>query len=162
RFAWLALVFALGLMAKPMMVSLPAVLVLLDLWPLGRIRDRATLWRSIREKALLFGLAVASSVVTFIVQRRSGAVVTMEDVPLAHRLANAVVSYGRYLAKLAWPAGLTPYYPNLGAVPGAEVAGVAIGLALVTWIAVRQRKTMPWLLTGWLWYLGMLIPVIGI
>ncbi len=158
---WIALLcFALGLMAKPMLVTLPCVLLLLDFWPLRR--TPFSLARLAWEKWPFFLLTIVSSVVTFLAQRGGEAVVTMKKFPASARLANALVSYARYLAKLFWPADLAVIYPLPTRVPLWEVAGalgLLVALSLWTW---RGRRVRPHLLTGWLWFLGTLVPVIGL
>jgi tetratricopeptide (TPR) repeat protein len=171
RQALLIGVFGLGLMAKPMLVTLPFVLVLLDVWPLGRLRGRPRnvgyraptrpLWGLVAEKWPLLGLSLASAVITFLVQRRGGAVASVESVAPAQRVANALLAFWRYVGMSAWPRGLCPFYPSHPAAPGLVVAAVA-GLAAVTWVFVSQGRRRPYLLVGWLWYLGMLVPVIGL
>jgi tetratricopeptide (TPR) repeat protein len=163
--------FCAGLLCKPVLVTFPFVLLLLDAWPLGRLdvppgRRGAAALRLVAEKLPLFVLAAAASVVFFEAQRRGGAVVALEAIPLAPRVANAAVAYVGYLAALAWPAGLAVHYPfrDLLAEPGgaARVAACAAVLAAVSVGAVRARRARPYLLVGWLWYLGMLVPMIGI
>jgi len=169
-FRWYGLVFACfaaGLLAKPMLVTVPCVLQLLDFWPLGRLRslganstDRAkTLSRLALEKVPLFLLSAASAVVTFVAQKQGGAV---SAIPFTLRAANAVVSVPRYLAKIFWPANLCALYPHPGRWAGAAIvasAALSIALSVVAW---RWRNRRPWVLVGWLWFLGMLVPVIGL
>ncbi|MEW6270860.1 MAG: tetratricopeptide repeat protein [Thermodesulfobacteriota bacterium] len=172
RYAAVAALFVLGLLAKPMVVTLPAALLLLDLWPLGRARgaepgagSAATLraWRPlVVEKLPLFALALASSIVTFEAQRRSGAVASLDVLPAVVRLQNAAVVYVEYLRSLAWPTGLAAFYPYRTAFPPGEVAGSVAVLLAISALAVRLRRTHPYVLVGWLWYLGTLVPVIGI
>ena len=170
RMVWRALaLFALGLLAKPMLVTLPFVLLLLDVWPLGRVRGRRIPpWRLVAEKTPLFVLAAASCVVTWLAQRRGGAASSLEAVPVADRLANAAVAFGAYLAKTAWPSALAVFYPH----PSLLDRGMAPG----PWRSRRRRRghrggdgagapparRRPWLAVGWLWYLGTLVPVIGL
>ena len=166
RYAAMILLFALGLAAKPMLVTLPFVLLLLDLWPLRRIEspgDAAAWLRLAREKLPLFVLAFASCAITWLAQRQRGAMSFGDRVALGARLANAVVSYAAYLVDAVWPAGLSVFYPHPGTGPPVwEVAGAALLLAAGTALAWRARRSRPYLLVGWLWYLGMLVPVIGI
>jgi len=172
RYAVLMLALALGLMAKPMLVTLPFVLLLLDVWPLGRLagtgRSKAARARArplrglISEKWPLFALAAGSALVTFAVQRRIGAVVSVELAPPAHRIANAVLSYWRYVGQTIWPEGLAVFYPYR---PDANWAGAivgALGLALVTAACGFLMRRRPYLAVGWLWYVGVLVPVIGL
>ncbi len=161
RFAWVSLLLALGLTAKPMLVTLPFLLLLLDHWPLGRSRNES--WRRlVVEKLPLFGLAALSGVVTIAVQRAGGALGSMELYPLGARISNAVVSCAGYLRKMVWPADLAVFYPHPGSewVPWRVAAAAAVILA-VSVLAVRMRRRHPALLTGWLWYLVTLAPVIG-
>ena len=162
RYAWVAIALLAGLLAKPMLVTLPFVLLLLDHWPLGRTRETSMRNLAI-EKLPLLPLVIASSVVTYLVQVRGGAVSSLEVFPLHVRLLNAIVSCGAYLVQAAWPARLSFFYPHPGGPPPAWQVGVS-GLALlaVTWLAVRERSRRPYLLTGWLWYLLTLVPVIGL
>jgi len=163
RYALVALGLALGLMAKPMLVTLPATLLLLDAWPLGRLRSRAELWPRVREKLPLLPLVIASCVITVLVQRRGGAVGSLEGFPLAARVGNAIVAYAAYLWKLFWPVDLyVPYLHPRGAISAAAVAGAAALLVALTAVAIRLRATRPYILVGWLWYLGTLVPVIGL
>jgi len=157
RYALVAAAFCLGLMAKPMIVTLPLLLMLLDLWPLGR-RQRFA------EKLPLFGLAIAASIATFVVQEHSGAVRELAVFPLGERIANALVSYIVYIWKTIWPSGLAVFYPYPAQVPAwqAAAAAMALALALVTIAAIRQPKARAYLTVGWLWYLITLAPVIGI
>ena len=158
----LALVsFALGLMAKPMLVTLPCVLLLLDFWPLRRT-DNLSLVRRILEKLPFFALSIASSIVTFIVQRSSGSVRTLDYIPLDSRILNSLIAYCRYIGKLCWPSDLAVFYPMPDYVSGwlGLVAGVSLLGLTILLFALRKRR--PELLVGWLWFIGMLVPVIGI
>ena len=151
------LLFALGLMAKPMLVTLPFVLLLLDCWPLRR-KDGPR--RLLTEKIPFFLLAAASSVVTYRVQQQGGSV--SSSFPLDDRLANAVISYARYLGKTFWPVHLASYYPHPGHWPQVEVVVAAVFLALVTGLVVWQARGQPYLAVGWFWFLGALVPAIGV
>jgi tetratricopeptide (TPR) repeat protein len=152
--------FALGLMAKPMLVTLPFILLLLDYWPLQRLR--APYARLLSEKIPFFILAAASCAAAFWAQRQGGAVISLAYLPLASRLENIPVSYLRYLGKTFWPAPLAVFYPMPGRWPVWEIAGAGAVLALVTaWVLWRARAQR-YLATGWLWFLGMLAPVIGL
>jgi len=160
RYGAMLVLFALGLMAKPMLVTLPFTLLLLDIWPLGR---GAVAWsRRITEKLSLFALVIASSIITAIVQRQGGAVGTLDLIPISDRLANAVLSYGRYLKVLVWPVDLAVFYPYVRQLPVPEVAGAGLVLAAITTMAWRLRASQPYLLVGWLWFIGTLVPVIGL
>lgn len=149
-----------GLLAKPMLVTLPFTLLLLDVWPLRRWR-RHDAWPLVREKLPWFGLSLASSIVTFRVQRASGAVAALESFPLGERIQNALVAYAAYLRDCFWPMGLAPYYPRATPSPGAVAlaAGGLLALSLGAWALRRAR---PGVLVGWLFFLGTLVPVIGL
>ena len=165
RPGWYAAVVAgtaLALMSKPMAVTLPLVLLLLDFWPLGRL-SRATAVRLCLEKLPLLVLAAIVSAVTFQAHLRGGTVVAMEAIPPRARLANAVVSYLAYVFKLAWPARLGVFYPHReGSVPAAQVVAAAFVLLAVTAAVLWAARRAPYLAVGWLWYLVTLLPVIGI
>ncbi|HZS55358.1 MAG TPA: tetratricopeptide repeat protein [Bryobacteraceae bacterium] len=155
RYALVLLSFCLDLMSKPMAVTLPIVLLLLDYWPL----KRKGAWL---EKVPLFALAAASAVITFAVQQSSGAVKTLATFPLPLRIENALVSYGVYLAKTFWPSRLAVFYPFPADIPIWKpiVAVLVIGaMSLLVW---RLRVRQPYLIVGWLWFLITLLPVIGI
>ena len=204
------LLFALGLMAKPMLVSLPIILLLMDYWPLvrgwkhhspspsTRQTKRDALQRSsgqanapkgehlankekvpdpiasslpsirsvlsaVPEKIPLFALAAASCIVTLVAQKAGGAIGSMEVYPLGVRVANALVSYIAYLWKMLWPQGLAVYYPHpINNLPLWQSVGSAIILVFISLLAVLQRRTRPYMLVGWLWYVLTLIPVIGL
>jgi Flp pilus assembly protein TadD len=150
---------ALGLMAKPMLVTTPFLLLLLDIWPLRR----SGTWRAlIVEKLPLFGLIVLSSIITFVAQQRGGAVAELTTVPVALRLENAIVSYVAYIAKMVWPVDLTMIYPLPGMIPMWKVAGGVIVLIGISVLVLRQSAARPYLPVGWFWYVGTLVPVIGI
>jgi tetratricopeptide (TPR) repeat protein len=162
----LALVFfALSLMSKPMLVTLPFVLLLLDYWPLGRVtRDKwqVTGGKLVMEQIPFFVLSAGSCVITFLAQRHGGAMVLMADQSLAARLENAVVSYGRYLGKLFWPENLAVLYPVVDHWPALTILAVTFLLLAVSAAALLMRRTQPYLMTGWFWYLGTLVPVLGL
>ena len=173
RIGWylLALLFfALGLMSKPMLVTLPFVLLLLDYWPLGRFEFgediKHTRWGNLykltREKVPFFVLSAISSVITFLVQQGGGAVVLFDRFPILLRTANALISYLRYIEKMFWPSGLAVLYPVSRLMPiWLSVASVVLILAAFKWIISlsRSHKYLP---VGWLWYVGTLVPVIGL
>ena len=171
------LCFALGLLCKPMLVTLPFVLLLLDWWPLRRVpgaegqesgsrntqhATRNTLSRLLVEKLPFLALCLASSVVTFLVQRKGGAVSPLEALSVPARVANAVVSYARYLGKTFWPEDLSVLYPHPGHWPAWQVGGALGLLGFVTVTAILLRRRMPFVIVGWLWFVGMLVPVIGL
>ncbi len=163
-------VFALGLMAKPMLVTLPFVLLLLDYWPLGRFQDkRAEIrnsqgfrWHLVWEKIPLFGLSVISCIITLLIEGK-GVGMSLDSAPLKVRLLNIPIAYLTYLGKMLWPSKLAVFYPHTGdnlAMSESIVAGLLlVGVSIfVIWLAPRHR----YLLVGWLWYLGTLVPVIGL
>jgi tetratricopeptide (TPR) repeat protein len=159
---WLAWVcFALGLLSKPMLVTWPFVLLLLDYWPLQRFQPGRA-WRLVVEKLPFFALAAAASLMTFHVQQQTGAMKILENLTLASRCENAVISYGRYLLKLIWPVDLAFFYPYPGHWPAGWVvlAGALLaGISIMVWLA---RRRYPFLPVGWFWFLGTLVPVIGL
>ena len=149
--------FAVGLMAKPMLVTLPVVLVLLDIWPLKR-----DAMKSLREKLPFFALALAGSIVTYLVQKTSGAVENVGAYPLGLRIANALVSYTTYIVKMVWPSGLAVFYPYPRELPLWEGALATVPLIVISAFAIRSFRHRPYFAIGWLWYLGTLVPVIGL
>jgi len=153
--------FALGLMAKPMVVTLPFTLLLLDWWPLQRVPVKG--WpRLAWEKAPLFALAALSSVITYRAQASAGAMSLARVSDWTSRAANALVSYPRYLGSIAWPTRLSVYYPfPEGGIPAWQVAAAGALLLVLSAAALRWRLRRPYLLTGWLWFLGTLVPVAG-
>jgi Flp pilus assembly protein TadD len=156
---------ALGLMAKPMLVTLPFVLLLLDVWPLKRIgpqTDATEVVRLLREKLPLLVLAGASGLITVLVQRKGGAVAPVDALPLTFRLQNALVSYVAYVGKMLWPVHLAAVYPYPRSIPTAWVAASAIALIAASVAALRAARRRPYLAVGWFWYLGTLVPVIGL
>ncbi len=161
RYAAVVVVFVLGLLAKPMLVTLPFVLALLDLWPLGRWRA-ATAWRLVIEKLPLLALAAAVSVVTYLAQRHAGAIGSLAATPFSYRVGNALVSYVTYLRKTLWPSDLAVFYPPAATLHAGTALAAAAVLAAITVAAVRARRRHPYLLVGWLWYLGALVPVLGL
>ncbi len=164
RYLAILLVLALGLMAKPMLVTVPFVLLLLDIWPLHRLRmdDTAALRARIREKIPLFGLSLASSVITFFVQRQGGAVSRLDSFPIGARAGNAAISCVAYLAQMFWPWKLAPFYPGRPDVSLWQAVGACMVIAGISVMAVRSMRTWPYLAVGWFWFLGMLAPVIGL
>jgi cytochrome c-type biogenesis protein CcmH/NrfG len=159
RYLLVVFVFACGLMSKPMLVTLPFVLLLLDYWPFARIKGR--FWKRVSEKIPLIALSVVSSIITFLVQK--GAVGQTEELPIFERINNAVVSYVLYIWQMLWPVDLAVFYPHPeNRLPLWEIVSCLILLICLTAIAIALRKRGPYLITGWLWYLGMLVPVIGL
>jgi tetratricopeptide (TPR) repeat protein len=160
RYLLVLLLFSAGLLSKPMIVSLPLVLLLLDYWPLGRLRKDGNL---ILEKAPLFVLAAASAVVTFLVQRAGGAVRSLETIPLWARVGNAVVACVRYLGMLFWPTHLAVFYPHPGtSLSAGTILGSALLLLFLSVAVVLLRRRAPFLFVGWSWFLVTLFPVIGV
>jgi protein O-mannosyl-transferase len=156
---------ALGLMAKPMLVTMPVVLLILDFWPLGRMSavpdaSKVTIHRLFLEKIPFAALSAASALMTISAQDRS--INPMSIMGPAIMWTNAVVSYGRYLGMMLWPSNLCVYYPHPFVAQRAAAAGVGILLAVVTAVAWRYRRQYPYLLAGWLWYVITLVPVIGL
>lgn len=178
RYVWVAITLVLGLLAKPMLVTWPFVMLLLDYWPLRRLRDSTVsehrrgdshreaatgVWPLVREKLPLFALVAASAVITTLAQSHGGAVRTFQDFPIALRLANALVSYVKYLLLAFWPNDLAVYYPyTTSGTPAWQIICAALLLIGITALCVFQRNIRPYFLVGWLWFLGTLIPVIGI
>ena len=182
RYLLVVLTFALGLMAKPMLVTLPIVLLLIDYWPLNRfphprdeiledpsigstaLQGKSTnpVIRLVLEKLPLICLAVAVSLVTIIAQAKGGALLSLA-LPIKVRIANGMVSYISYIGKTIWPQSLSMYYPHpLDTLPMWKIAGAALLLIAITTVAVRARRKRPYLIVGWLWYLISLLPVIGL
>ena len=157
-YAFVVLAFCGGLMAKSMIVTLPLVLLLLDLWPLRRPWRRALLW----EKAPLLALAGAVSVVTLVSQQQGHAVRSLTSLPLGVRVANAAWTYVAYLGRMFWPAKLAVYYPYSHNLSAAQLLLAGAVLAGVTILAVRWFRPYPYVAAGWFWYLGTLVPVIGL
>jgi Flp pilus assembly protein TadD len=156
--------FAFGLMAKPMLVTLPFVLLLLDYWPLKRIQrmQKETLWTLIREKGLFFLLSAASSVVTYVGARNVGAVTALESIPPKYRLINPLLGYLGYLQKTFVPINLAVIYPISWTFSWWQIAASLTLLTAISIAAVYWAGRRPWLLVGWLWFLGMLVPVSGL
>jgi Tfp pilus assembly protein PilF len=185
--------FALGLMSKPMLVTWPFVMLLLDYWPLHRLslkgsrgtRDEGrgiskgttphptlspdaaeravpTAGRLVREKIPFFALTAASCVLTFLAQRAGGAVQSMEHLPLPARIANAVVSYARYLGKTFWPAELSAFYPHPVRWPDEVVLGAAVLIGGLVVVSLWKTRTHRYGFVGLCWFLGALVPVIGL
>ncbi len=171
RFGCVFAVFALGLLAKPSVVTFPFVLWLLDVWPLGRLRRapagdaraRREARRAVVEKVPLLLLAGAASAVTFVVQRSRGAMTEFDEYPLVYRLLNAAEAAVAYVGDALWPTRLAVFYPHPGIGISPWRAGAcALALVAVTAVALRARRSRPYLAVGWFWYLGTLVPVIGI
>jgi tetratricopeptide (TPR) repeat protein len=173
RYGLTALFLTLGLMSKPMLVTLPIVLLMLDFWPLGRWRflpeseknnnSVVKFSKLLRGKIPFFVIAVGSCIITFIVQKGGGALKTMEDNSLLARIANAMVSYVTYLGKTFWPSELSVFYPHPGNIIPAWQAFICVTLlAGISFFAVQKMRKAPYLAFGWFWFLGTLVPVIQI
>ncbi len=182
RYALALFTFALGLMSKPMLVTLPFVLLLLDFWPLHRLSLPAGIksgskpgttpnawtetFRAARrltiEKIPFFALSLASSVVTYLVQKAGGAMVMADRLSLGPRLINALVAYLDYVWKIIWPANLAVLYPYQLTKPLWKIALAAALLGGLSALAVRWIRSRPWFLVGWFWFLGTLVPTIGL
>jgi protein O-mannosyl-transferase len=180
RYLLVAALFAAGLMSKPMVITLPFVLLLLDYWPLGRMRlgtraesqeelatrnqfaaSTESFGRLCLEKIPLLLLSVASARVTMMAQRAGGAVVSVSRASPFLRIENAILSYALYLEKMAWPSRLAVLYPYPHSLPIWEVASASIFLLVTIWLVLKYR-TLPYLPVGWFWYLGTMIPMIGL
>ena len=183
RYMLIPLTFAFGLMAKPMVVTLPFVLLLLDYWPLERFQPDQWLSRNhlprsksysapgqrtrtlhlVLEKTPLFVLAVIVSVMAFLVQQGSGAAKSTEQYPLTDRIVNALVSYVNYIGKMIWPKNLAVFYPHPGNNWALwQVGGAFLLLVFVSILVLRTARRHPYFVVGWLWYLGTMVPVIGL
>jgi len=161
RYLTMSILFALGLMSKPMLVTVPLVLLLLDYWPLQRFGGRSSIKRLALEKIPLLTLSAAAGVATLLLQRSSLAVV--EQLPLVSRIGNGLVSCVIYVKQMIWPVGLAVFYPHPGdQLPVWEIGLAIVLLALVSAGAIALRRKLPYLVTGWFWYLVMLLPVIGL
>jgi tetratricopeptide (TPR) repeat protein len=165
RRTWLVLsvfAFALGLMAKPMLVTLPFALLLMDYWPLGRLKSVRDLRPLVIEKLPFFALTIASSVITFVAQRAGGATLSITEMSMGARFANAAVSYAKYLVTCFYPNDLAFWYPLEPERDPIPVIGSVVLQLIVTGYAYRKRSRYPFFITGWLWFLGTLVPVIGL
>ena len=171
--------FVLGLMSKPMLVTVPCVLLLLDYWPLCRIspshpishpsssqtsttKQRSTLWQLAIEKLPFLAFSAAASFITLIAQQRGGSVVAGENLPLGTRTGNALISYCRYLGKVFWPQDLAVFYPHPGHWPMAKLLLAGVVLLCISALFIVKSRRYPFLLMGWLWYCGTLVPAIGL
>ena len=192
RYALVGAAFVSGLMSKTMLVSLPSVLLMLDFWPLGRLRSardpvfgavggyspaaaggsarsRLPVGRLVVEKLPLVAISAAAAALTLFAQQGMDAVRSRDELPIAWRIINAPLAYCTYLYQTLWPARLAVFYPHPGMIPGTRVgdylwpaAGATVLLATITVLCVAAARRRPYLLVGWLWYLVTLLPVIGI
>ena len=164
KFFWLSWVaFACALMSKPMAVTLPFVLLLLDVWPLQRMQNEECRMKNLKtlllEKIPFFALTLASCIATFLAQRGGGAVSPVE---WQYRLANVPVTYACYISKTFWPEKLSLVYPYVYHWPWLALIGSVLLVAVMTVLAVLVLRSRPWLATGWFWFLGTLVPTIGL
>lgn len=170
RYAAVMALFALGLMAKPMVVTLPFALLLLDYWPLERVslgdvsprRGLLSPAALVKEKIPLFALTLLGSAVTFVTQRNVGAVNTLDEIPLWLRVSNALHSYVAYLGDMFWPTKLVALYPYPDAALTTAALVAILVLSAITVVVLVLRRSQPYLPVGWFWYLGTLLPVIGL
>jgi protein O-mannosyl-transferase len=161
RYALVAVALALGLMAKPMLVTWPFVMLLLDYWPLRRFQ-KSEITKLIVEKIPLFVIVALSAVVTFMAQSHSHAVITVTAAPVWLRLINALLAYAKYVWRTLWPHDLALYYPYPHVFNVWHLISAAVVLLAITAFCFSQRKRRPYLIVGWLWFLGTMVPVIGI
>lgn len=153
---------ALGLLAKPMLVTLPFVLLLLDLWPLKRAKNTKSFIPLVVEKIPLFALAAASSVITYMAQKATGSVITLELLPIEGRILNALTSYLKYIVTLFYPVNLGVWYPFEPDFAAGTITASVVVLLAITAAAVWQIKERPYIGVGWFWFVGTLVPVIGL
>jgi len=166
RYVFVLLAFILGLMSKPMLVTLPFVLLLLDYWPLGRFaggkgKTNAVVFLVIEKLPLIF-LSICVGLITYYSEDKFGALSSLNRFPLDIRIGNALVSYGIYIQKTFWPVGLSIFYPHPGAWPLWQIMLSGLLLLFMTGIVFANKKTFPYLLVGWLWFIVTLAPVIGL
>src|SRR5438105_13314604 len=170
RYVWTAITLAMGLLAKPMLVTWPFVMLLLDYWPLRRFdltsrKDVATkLWPLLREKLQLIGLVAASAVITTLAQSHGGTVRTFQEFPITLRLANALASYVKYVLLAFWPNDLAVYYPytTAGIPPWQIISAAFLLIGITAFCFFQHRKPSGYLVVGCVWFFGTLVPVIGI
>jgi len=173
RYLPVLLFFSAGLMAKPMIVTLPFVLLLLDYWPLKRLQIQKTgqpntinpvipVTHLVLEKLPLLVPAVFISILTYFQQKSFGDIASVSTSPMVDRIANALISYSKYIANMIWPRDLTVLYPYPNTWPSWQVAGACLTLGLLSGLVIKYFRKHPYLVVGWLWYLGVLVPVIGI
>ena len=180
RYLLLLIPFVLGLMSKPMLVTLPFVLLLIDYWPLDRLKvknhislsylhkqrkrfssDIKPFLHVFYEKIPLFILSIIIGSLTIVAQDKGGAIRTLEDFPLSTRFSNAFLAYGGYIKKMLWPYHLAPYYPYPKSFSILEVVSVILLLLIISYLFLNKSRTHPYLSVGWLWFIGTLLPVIG-
>ncbi len=155
--------FALGLMAKPMLITLPFVLLLLDYWPLGRFQNGRRIYHLVWEKIPFFILSVVSSVITFAVQKSGGSIAVVDAIAPGMRVGNALISYVKYITKMVWPSGLAVFYPHpVNTIAFWQITAAVVFLLGVSVLVIFLSRSHRYLPVGWLWYLGTLVPVIGL
>jgi tetratricopeptide (TPR) repeat protein len=152
----------LGLLAKPMLVTAPFVLLLLDVWPLKRLKTRREFFKRVKEKAFLFLLSAGAAVLAVSTQQSGNAIRSLSHSDLTSRIVNALSGYGHYLLKTFWPSNLAAYYPLSDTLSWPSAIFAACVILIISVLSVRLHKKHPYLLVGWLWFLGMLVPVIGL
>jgi protein O-mannosyl-transferase len=157
RYLLVIVLFCAGIMSKPMVVTVPFIALLLDVWPLRRFSAN-----TFREKLPLFAISLAASIVTYLVQQQGGSVASFDQIPIALRAGNALVSYVAYLFQFFWPANLAVFYPYPTGMTAWKLIAAALLLAGITTFTVRSFGRRPYLAVGWFWYLGALIPVLGL
>jgi len=167
--AWVFLSFIFGLMSKPMVVTLPFVLLLLDFWPLNRFslqknarNDKLSVFHLIAEKVPLFALSAVSCVITINAQRQGAAITSLSVLPFTLRISNALVAYATYIINMLYPFNLTVLYPFHRIIPWWKIAVAVAVLSSISFVSLRSIKNRPYLIVGWLWYIGTLVPVIGL
>ncbi|OGP72909.1 MAG: hypothetical protein A2V86_09190 [Deltaproteobacteria bacterium RBG_16_49_23] len=182
RYLLVILSFALGLLSKPMLVTMPFALLLLDYWPLNRFQSgysngpdhlhpsnprkskapQSSPFKLILEKVPFFALSIGSSFLTILAAQKSGTIGSLELYPLEVRIANILTSYAKYIWKMIWPHRLAVLYPYPTTVPAGEVIGALLLLICISILVIRVARSRPYLVLGWFWYLGTLVPVIGL
>jgi len=170
RYGVMAALFALGLMTKSMLVTLPVTLLILDFWPLKRWPGETETWRNalpqawplVREKAPLFALAVLAGIIAILTQEHMGALVSSTAYPIPVRISNSVMAYALYLYKMIWPAGLAVFYPYTPHIPVWHLLAAGAVLLAITAATLWYARRHPYILAGWLWYVVTLAPVIGL
>jgi Flp pilus assembly protein TadD len=182
RFFLALLFFSVGLMAKPMLVTLPFVLLLLDYWPLGRFtlpwpnrrgiennnginpvsKEMKVVLRLFVEKLPFFVLSAGSCIITFVAQQKDGAMGSLEAYSLGPRVANALIAYMGYIGKTVWPSGLAVFYPYPDVISGWKAGGAGLLLLCISVVVFWMARRLPYLVVGWMWFIGTLVPVIGL
>jgi tetratricopeptide (TPR) repeat protein len=169
RYGWALMFFIFGLMSKPMLITLPFSLLLLDYWPFCRFQYKGSwrsfardIWPYIREKFPFFGIAATAVIITYSAQKYGGGLDSLNPYPLSDRIANALISYSVYIWKMFWPLKLAFFYPFPDSLPAWQIMASTLAMVIFTALAIRFIKDRPYFIVGWLWYLGTLLPVIGL